>query len=468
MTKNISPALLSLLCGGLTLAVAAPARAEEVPQYGAMIPRTMQLLETSPQARRVPVRILFYGQSITAQKWSAAVGEELKKRYPNAEVSITNLSIGGVSAERLIKVAEHDLYPFYPDLVYFQDYGGYMPGKVYKEGELDEIIANIRRKTSAEIVIATHHVRASQAHDEAKDEKNNQSDEEASEKIREIAKKYGCELADIRNEWKQYLAGHNLPPLQFLKDDIHLNDEGCELMKELVLKHFHRVPGAVNPWSNSVTSQPVRAAADGSIELEFTGNRVDAVAAPLDNGQKPGTAKVLIDGVAPSALPELYTFSRPSSTKIMWFPTIYRIENEKPLILEEWKARIDKFNDDKGKDFDFTVIGSQTGEDGSGNSLRRFVSNSGRVVLDPANEWSVAGAMAYSKKTLEPGFEFNWKVLLNGVDTYVQPGGADPAKVNVFVLAQGLTNGKHTLKIIPNRDGAVRIQSLTVHTPPLK
>ncbi len=464
MTRKISLSLFCLLLGGLTL------RAQEAPapQLGAMIPRTMQTLETSPQARRVPVRILFYGQSITAQKWSTAVGDELKKRYPNADLSVTNLSIGGVTAERLIKVAEHDLYPFYPDLVYFQDYGGYQPGKVYKDGELDEIIANIRRKTSAEIVIATHHVRATQAGDAAQDEKNNQSDDEASAKIREIAKKYGCELADIRSDWKQYLAEHNLPVRQFLKDNIHLNDEGCELMKELVLKHFHRVPGAVNPWSNSVTSQPARTVADGSIEVEFTGNRIDAVAAPLENGQKPGTAKVLVDGVAPSALPELYTFSRPSSTGIMWFPTIYRIEHEKPLILEEWKARIDKFNDDKGKDFDFTVIGSKTGEDGSGNSLRRFVSNSGRVVLDPANEWSVANAMAYSKKTLEPGFEFTWKVLLNGVDIYAQPAGADPAKVNVTVLAQGLANGKHTLKIIPNRDGVVRIQSLTVHTPPLK
>jgi hypothetical protein len=38
----------------------------------------------------------------------------------------------------------------------------------------------------------------------------------------------------------------------------------------------------------------------------------------------------------------------------------------------------------------------------------------------------------------------------------------------VLTLAKGLSNGSHTLEIIPNGDGAVPIESIVVHEPPLR
>jgi RNA:NAD 2'-phosphotransferase (TPT1/KptA family) len=59
----------------------------------------------------------FYGQSITEQGWWKIVSEDLKTRFPNANLIIENRAIGGHSSQLLVKTAEADLYPFQPDLV---------------------------------------------------------------------------------------------------------------------------------------------------------------------------------------------------------------------------------------------------------------------------------------------------------------------------------------------------------------
>jgi hypothetical protein len=48
--------------------------------FGANIQRTMGLLASSTPTNRKPVRILFYGQSITEQQWSQDVANDIKKR----------------------------------------------------------------------------------------------------------------------------------------------------------------------------------------------------------------------------------------------------------------------------------------------------------------------------------------------------------------------------------------------------
>ena len=69
-------ALITLFC----LAAAAteeasypPVKFPDVSGWGRNVQRTMRLLATSTAEKRNTVRILFYGQSITEQKWSAMV-----------------------------------------------------------------------------------------------------------------------------------------------------------------------------------------------------------------------------------------------------------------------------------------------------------------------------------------------------------------------------------------------------------
>jgi hypothetical protein len=117
-----------------------PAPLQNNAVFGSQIQRTMGLLATSTPTDRKPVRILFYGQSITKQQWSQDVANELKQRFPYADLTIENRAIGGFAAPLLIRPSEHDLYPFYPDLLIFHVYGG--------DEDYEAIIANIRRRTA--------------------------------------------------------------------------------------------------------------------------------------------------------------------------------------------------------------------------------------------------------------------------------------------------------------------------------
>lgn len=110
-----------------------------VESYGRNIQRTMTLLTDSTPQRRNTVRILFYGQSITEQRWSKLVAEDLRRRFPHANLVIENRAIGGHSSPRLIKTMEADVLPFYPDLVIFHVYGD--------DGDYERIIRAIRART---------------------------------------------------------------------------------------------------------------------------------------------------------------------------------------------------------------------------------------------------------------------------------------------------------------------------------
>ena len=76
--------------------------------WGRNIQRTMRLLATSTAEQRNTVRILFYGQSITEQKWAKLVEEDLRRRFPHANLVVENRALGGFASQLLVKTAETD------------------------------------------------------------------------------------------------------------------------------------------------------------------------------------------------------------------------------------------------------------------------------------------------------------------------------------------------------------------------
>ena len=92
-----------------------PAPPDDLASLGSKMQRTMTLLATSTPQNPNRVRVLFYGQSVTRNPWWQDVAEHLRSTYPHADLEIENLAIGGYSAPVLIRTAEFDLYPFYPD-----------------------------------------------------------------------------------------------------------------------------------------------------------------------------------------------------------------------------------------------------------------------------------------------------------------------------------------------------------------
>ena len=59
-----------------------PVKFPDASDWGKNIQRTMRLLATSTAEKRNTVRILFYGQSITEQKWARLVEDDLRWRFP--------------------------------------------------------------------------------------------------------------------------------------------------------------------------------------------------------------------------------------------------------------------------------------------------------------------------------------------------------------------------------------------------
>ena len=272
--------------------------------WGKNIQRTMRLLATSTAGQRNTVRILFYGQSITEQKWAKLVEDDLRRRFPHANLVIENRALGGFASQMLVKTAETDLYPFQPDLLIFHVYGSH--------DKYEDIIRRTRERTTAEILMQNDHVTKpadlTEETDAAKlppagkhwDAFMNHN------WLPSLAKKYGAELCDQRALWKAYLTENKLEPKALLRDSVHLNAHGEWLMAECVKAYLRYDPKlGPSPAEDSVKTYEVGKDvkwSEGKLRLEFEGSRVEVIC-------KAGTAApvaVRIDGRKPSEFAELY------------------------------------------------------------------------------------------------------------------------------------------------------------------
>lgn len=465
----------------LTAAVAAPALAaaeefappappDNLEELGAKIQRTMMLLATSTPEKRNRVRILFYGQSVTRNPWASAVAENLRQAFPHADLEIENRALGGYGGPMLIHTAEYDLYPFYPDLLIFHVWGG------VKSGEQEQIIRRVRQRTTAEVLLWTSNLRWPRDvppdgdPEDPRVQRVDAADQDISDLYFRIAEEYGCEVADVRAGMQQYLAEHHLVVKDTIRDTVHPNELGNFLIEKLVMPYLRHDPDFPrDPWQDLVRDIPVASEAvetgeDGSLKLAFDGNRIDVIAAHTDE-ETLGPARVLIDGKAPSEFPELYYHTRPTAAPYTIWPAINRIDHETPLIAEKWTAKILEC-DPESKLLKYEVIGSETGPDGQGDHTERFVSNSGRVVIEPGM-WMVCHALSYREKPMPEDYEVTWEVAPLFVDTYQALRADDPAQEYTKTLAQGLSNADHTVELIPNGDAPVPVAAFRVYRPPL-
>lgn len=200
------------------------------PTGGRHMQRAMHLMATSTAQQPNTVRILFYGQSITEQAWWTDVADDLRRRFPHARLVIENRAIGGHAAQLLVKTAEADLYPFYPDLVIFHVYGDHR--------DYESIIRRIRERTTADVALQTDHLGANDSLNEETDPARltpaNWAPWMNYVFLPGIARRYQVELVDQRNAWKQYLRDYGLAPQALLRDGVHLNAQGEYLMAEIV------------------------------------------------------------------------------------------------------------------------------------------------------------------------------------------------------------------------------------------
>lgn len=455
--------------------LAPPAPAVFEAYFGAHVQRSATLLATSTAQRRHPVKVIIYGQSITGSKsFTENIALYLKEHFPYADVSLENRSIGGFGASQIIRTAPADLYNSGADLIIFHVYGG------EKTGELEELFSNVRKYMTADVLLMSHHTNGDRK----------KPDEQGAQHLRYIANKYDLELVDISAEWPPYLEAHNLQPKDLLRDNVHPNPDGNWLLAQLIGRHIRYnplypsgwykniqtfytlsafdkgVPNAITfsgePWKN-VKSIAVSNSPKSNMKLTFYGNRVDVIG---DFNTPSGTARILVDGKPLSKHPGLLTFTRPTPGPGTWWPGIRRVTNITPLQPEEWTLKIESVNADTSY-FTYSVRGSKTGADGTGNSKEVFTSKSGRVVIDPSDVLFEAIKKTF-KVAIPVGFTVTWSVVPLCGDTFHSPVMTDKNSVYKTTLVKGLPNGKHTLELIPVGDTAVMIQAFEVHRPALE
>ena len=410
------------------------------------IQRTMRSLagERNPGEK---IRILFYCQSITAQRWRNHVVADLKKRFPEANLEIQNRAIGGFQSPALRRTAEHDLYPFYPDLLIFHVYGDLT--------HYEAIIRKVRETTTAEILLWTDHVA---------EPKRMERDDKYSAGIRRIAEKHDCMLIDVRKAWKQHLADSGKTPGDFLRDSVHLNAEGEKLLGELIKTELVRTDQfGENAKAESqildvpLDSDRVKIGENGEVvSLSFEGNRVVAVS---DGSNPSGELTIRLDGRELKTFPEAWAATRPSKSA-NWMPAIRHVALGKNPVAETWTLTCLPDSTADGTKIHFRLTGSVTGDDGEGWSTEDFVSNSGRISI-ARSDWNIAFPLKLRKISLPEDFQVTWKVYPLFAETFA-PG----EKTAETVVVQGIPNGKHTLAITPSdKRKPIGIRKFKIYQP---
>ena len=428
------------------------------PEQREHLRRSLTLLQTSARDDRKTVRVLFYGQSITQQGWWKEVERYLRSTYSNVNLIIENRAIDGHASQLLVKTAEADLYPFQSDLLIFHVYGSHI--------EYENIIRRVRERTCADILLQTDHITTDASLTEETNPANltpKQWDSWMNHTfLPATAAKYGACRADIHVLWKTYLATNHFKAADLLRDGVHLNAHGEWLLAELLKAYLAPLPprSGYDPlnetWVRTVT--PRLSAGQKSLRLEFTGTRADLV---FKSNAK-GSISVLVDGKPPSAVPELYGFTRVSAFPMGDWPVLLRVGSASPLVAENWSLTIHQASAD-GKTCHFGVRGSATGEDGEGYSTNRFVSHSGRVVIEP-DDWNLAYCVAVFKHALPENHTVTWRAALRGLDT-AEPQSTAPGVEACVTVVEGLPTGHHVLEL-RGADLAEDLQAARFYCPP--
>ena len=463
-----------------------PASPDEA-TFGANLSRTMALLESGGQTRR-PVRIAFYGQSITAQRWVWHLVRRLRARYPKTIIEPENYAIGGWGINRLNRTIKHHVLHTRPDLVVLHAYHG-------GSWNWERIIQKIRRETTADIMIRSAHI--------SRHEQDEPISLESSEStlLRRLARKYGCEMVECRHEWINYARTHKMSHEDLRSDGVHLNENGCILMAQLYERHFRRFP-IWRPWFQTVRRYDamrsladhqndevrligngwnidrayaaVSRGSDDQLKLKFRGNRIDLIMP-----QCQGRAKILIDGKTPSEW-NMFKGTRPSySPKLPAGLMTYHMGDN--MVEETWTLRFTHDSGDR-KRFRYTLTGSQTGPDGEGGNDQIFTSNSGRITILP-NDFLLHQKGADKTKTeLEStinDWQIRWHVTPRFKDEVIgikarkdeawMPWYNHPYRY--ITIADGLPPGEHELTLLPvepdNPNHWFAISGVDVHRPPL-
>jgi hypothetical protein len=431
----------------------------------AYIQRSMKRAAESTPEQPECIRVMFYGQSITCQAWTTQVADMLVQRFPHAQFQFINPSMGSFESSWLIHTAEHDLYYYNPDLLIFHTYG---PTTLY-----EEIIRRVKQRCSSEVVLWTSHF--SFQGDKVADMSQRVAD------IKRCAENCQTALVDVRAKWARHCESNGFSGKELLRDFIHLNADGEKLMAQCIGEELLRLPALGDNPSAAGTVQTIGlddpavsiAAEDQSIRIRFTGNYltcktlVDAAPLPV---------KLFLDGQPVEQIPELWHLTRPRGF-ITERPAIMNVQKRGLLQAEEWRMDFLPDSSPDGKRIHFALSGSFSGPQGEGWSDQDFSSDNGALFM-PAKLWIGDFMFRYFAKQLEPIYPEKCSISFTSFPlfpaTIPMPDQLRMTLARVrstagcqlpIVLLQGIANGPHELRIVPENGQRLPILSFKAHQP---
>jgi hypothetical protein len=173
-----------------------------------------------------PATIAYYGASVTAQSsgYRPRLHEALLRRFGQDHRSV-NASIGGVGAVSALFFLDQLVFPFEPALCLVEyTSGDYRSGIRLEDisGAADEIVARLRERGSTPCFIHTY---------------RSQWDRRCDEVVavwEEVATRRGVPTIDLASTIREAIASGALEEHELLRDEIHTNTGGSELVASLL------------------------------------------------------------------------------------------------------------------------------------------------------------------------------------------------------------------------------------------
>jgi hypothetical protein len=468
----VAAAVLALLAAGL---VTWHKRREEIDPVSdeQKVARSLGIIRTSTPADRKVLKVLFYGQSITASGWDKSVLEHWREKYPNTVFVEQNRALGGFASPALERTTEQDIAAFYPDLIVFQVYGDH---RAY-----ERILRMFRSLTAADVILQNDHGNELPELPCAEGlqlslhrqpgcagllwvHQRVWEDEMSYHKIPSFAKQYGLAVEPQRLWWRDYLLRNRLPPQALLIDHIHPNAAGKQLLADFFEQYFDSL---VEHWNgeteHNVVSLPPNQprTADGQETIGFDGSRLELLSSqPLS-----AWPTVLVDGEAPRQIDGCYQVTRANLLPTGAWPVVRRITLRHDRTAEDWTATLTGISADQSA-FTFSVKGSVTGDDGAGDSTHDFVSKSGELSIQ-AEDWMPQRAFELTHTPLPDPYPVHWSVqyVCGGEPEAIDLGGG--RMQYRYVLATGLVNGAHTVKLSFAANTLAKVTEFRAYRPPL-
>lgn len=414
----------------------------------------------------------------------------LRQRFPNAPAIVYKKHVGSsVPWEYVLGWANHVVVPEQPDLVLLYGIG--------LESDLEKIFQTLRRRTTADIIVASVHWKAD-------DDKHWGQDEDATSfadipELRRICEKYGVEFVENRKEWAQYLRDHEMkvevdPDHGLLLDGVHQSKYGALVINENIVRHFAvRDAYAYDPdrrerrlnvtRSEAVSAKESATVADASwtlhegvastttpgsrLEVRFAGNRIDLVGVKSPDG---GKARITLDGLPAEEVPCFLAGPiapgannvRPQQGSVGDIGP-HGIALGERLVAQRWTISV---TDNAGG---YELTGSVTGADGTGNMLQPFTSNSGQIGV-PSELWRHGAACVPflhpwdGKIVNKIGDTYEFNVYRACTPTVAFDGESGDFRIQVF---QALPNQEHVLELITAGNGRVTVKHFDIFESPL-